>query len=52
MLLDVTHVTVQPHFTLPLEFANGERRTFHMPTYMDQNPWARLKRAMLFRVPL
>ena len=43
MLLDVTHVTVQPHFTLLVEFENGEWRTFHMDTYIDQKPWARLK---------
>jgi len=43
MLLDVTHVTVQAHFILLLEFENGERRTFDMANYIDQKPWARLK---------
>lgn len=43
MLLDVTHVTVQPDFTLFLEFENGERRSFNMATYIDQKPWVRLK---------
>jgi len=49
MLLDVTHVTVQPHFTLLVEFENGERRIFHMSTYMDQKPWARLKSGNAFQ---
>ena len=43
MLLDVTRVTVQPHFTLLVEFENGERRTFQMSAFMDQKPWIRLK---------
>ena len=42
MLLDVTHVTVQPDFTLVLEFENKERRSFNMAAYMDQKPWVRL----------
>ena len=49
MLLDVTHVTVQPHFTLLVEFENGERRTFHMSAYMDQKPWTRLKSGNVFQ---
>ena len=36
MLLDVTDVTVQPVFTLFLEFDNGERRRFDMAAYIDQ----------------
>jgi len=43
MLLDVTDVTVQPGFTLFLEFDNGERRRFDMAAYIDQKPWVRLK---------
>jgi hypothetical protein len=39
----VNHVTVQPDFTLFLEFENGERRSFNMAAYMDQKPWTRLK---------
>ena len=42
MLLDVTHVTVKPDFTLFLEFENGERRRFDMAAYIDQKPWVRL----------
>jgi hypothetical protein len=49
MLLDVTHVTVRPHFTLLLEFENGERRSFNMATYIDQKPWARLKSGTAFQ---
>jgi hypothetical protein len=48
MLLDVTHVTVQPDFTLVLEFENRERRSFNMAAYMDQKPWARLKSGNAF----
>lgn len=43
MLLDVTHVTAQPGFTLFLEFENGERRCFNMAAYINQKPWIRLK---------
>ena len=49
MLLDVTQVTVLPHFTLLVEFENGERRTFHMSDYMDQKPWNRLKSGNVFQ---
>jgi hypothetical protein len=35
MLLDVTHVTVQPGFTLALEFENGERRQFNMAAFVE-----------------
>ena len=49
MLLDVTHVTVQPDFTLLLEFENGERRTFNMSIYMDHKPWTRLKSGNVFQ---
>lgn len=48
MLLDVTRVTVQPHFILLLEFENGERRSFDMAKYIDQKPWARLKSGNTF----
>lgn len=49
MLLDVTHVTVQPHFSLLLEFENGERRCFNMANYIDQKPWVRLKSGNVFQ---
>ncbi|MCK6413135.1 MAG: DUF2442 domain-containing protein [Azonexus sp.] len=49
MLLDVTHVTVKPDFTLFLEFENGERRRFHMAAYIDQKPWVRLKSGNAFQ---
>ena len=49
MLLDVTRVTVQPHFTLLVEFENGERRTFQMSAFMDQKPWIRLKAGNAFQ---
>jgi hypothetical protein len=49
MLLDVTNVTVQPGFTLFLEFENGERRSFNMSAYIDQKPWIRLKSGNLFQ---
>ena len=49
MLLDVTQVTVLPHFSLLVEFENGERRTFHMSDYMDQKPWDRLKSGNVFQ---
>ncbi|MFA7239629.1 MAG: DUF2442 domain-containing protein [Sulfuricellaceae bacterium] len=42
-------MTVQPHFTLLLEFENGERRSFNMATYIDQKPWARLKSGNAFQ---
>jgi hypothetical protein len=48
MLLDVTHVSVQPDFTLFLEFENGERRRFNMAAYIDQKPWIRLKSGKVF----
>jgi hypothetical protein len=48
MLLDVTHVTVKPDFTLILEFENRERRSFDMTAYMDQKPWTRLKSGHAF----
>jgi len=49
MLLDVTHVTVKPDFTLFLEFENGERRRFEMAAYIDQKPWVRLKSGNAFQ---
>ena len=49
MLLDVTHVTVKPDFTLFLEFENGERRRFDMDAYIDQKPWVRLKSGNAFQ---
>lgn len=49
MLLDVTHVTVKPDFTLFLEFENGERRRFDMAVYIDQKPWVRLKSGNAFQ---
>jgi hypothetical protein len=49
MLLDVTHVTVQPDFTLFLEFENGERRSFNMGIYIDQKPWTKLKSGNMFQ---
>jgi hypothetical protein len=49
MLLDVTHVTVKPDFTLFLEFENGERRRFDMAAYIDQKPWVRLKSGNAFQ---
>ena len=49
MLLDVTHVTVKPNFTLFLEFENGERRRFDMVAYIDQQPWIRLKSGNTFQ---
>ena len=49
MLLEVTHVTAKPNFTLFLEFANGERRRFDMAAYIDQKPWVRLKSGNTFQ---
>ena len=49
MLLDVTHVTVKPDFTLFLEFENGERPRFDMAAYIDQKPWVRLKSGNAFQ---
>lgn len=49
MLLDVTHVTVQPDFILLLKFENGERRSFNMSTYIDQKPWTKLKSGNTFQ---
>ena len=49
MLLDVTHVTALPGFTLSLVFENGERRRFNMATYIDQKPWVRLKTGPIFQ---
>ena len=49
MLLDVTDVTVQPGFTLFLEFENGEKRRFDMAAYIDQKPWVRLKSGNAFQ---
>ena len=49
MLLDVTHVTVKPDFTIFLEFENGERRRFDMAAYIDQKPWVRLKSGNAFQ---
>ena len=49
MLLDVTRVSVQTHFTLLLEFENGEQRSFNMAPYIDQKPWAKLKSGNLFQ---
>ncbi len=48
MLLDVTKVTVLPHYVLLLEFENGEKRRFDMAPYMDRNPFIRLKKQPLF----
>ena len=49
MLLDVTHVMVQPGFTLLLVFENGERRSFNMADYIDQKPWVRHKTGNYFQ---
>jgi len=49
MLFDVTHVMVQPGFTLLLVFENGERRSFNMADYIDQKPWVRLKTGNSFQ---
>jgi hypothetical protein len=49
MLLDVTRVAVQAHFTLLLEFENGEQRSFNMAAFIDQKPWARLKAGNAFQ---
>jgi len=49
MLLDVIHVTVQPHFKLLVEFENGEQRIFQMATYIDQKPWSKLKLGNAFQ---
>ena len=49
MLLDVTHVTVKPDFTLFLEVENGERRRFDMAAYIDQKPGGRLKSGNAFQ---
>ena len=48
MLLDVTHVTVQPGFTLAPEFENGERRQLNMAAFIHQKPWDRLKASNTF----
>ena len=48
MLLDVTHVTPKPDFSLFIEFENGERRRFDMAPYIDQKPWERLKSGNAF----
>ena len=42
-LLDVTHVTPKPDFSLLLTFENGEFRRFDMSPYLGQKPWVRLK---------
>ena len=49
MLFDVTHVMVQPGFTLLLVFENGERRSFNMADYIDQKPCVRLKTGNYFQ---
>ena len=49
MLLDVTHVTVQPGFILLLEFENGEQRRFDMARFIDQKPWSRLTSGHTFQ---
>lgn len=49
MLLDVVNVQPGPHYTLLLEFENGEMRSFNMTPYMEQKPWVRLKPEPLFR---
>ncbi|WNV05369.1 DUF2442 domain-containing protein [Candidatus Methylospira mobilis] len=49
MLLDVTNVTVKSDFILFLEFENGERRSFNMAAYLDEEPWVRLKSGSAFQ---
>jgi uncharacterized protein DUF2442 len=49
MLLDIVQVQPGPHYTLMLEFENGEKRRFNMAPYMEQKPWLRLKPAPLFQ---
>ena len=49
MLMDVTHVTALPDYTLLLEFENGEKRRFYMAGYVDQLPWRRIKDINLFQ---
>lgn len=42
-------VSVQPEFSLLLEFENGEKRLFNMTPYIDQKPWIRLKSGQTFQ---
>ena len=49
MLLDIVNVQPGPHYTLLLEFENGEARRFNMEYYMKQKPWTRLKPEPLFQ---
>jgi hypothetical protein len=49
MLLDIIRVQPGPHYTLMLEFENGEKRRFNMEPYMEQKPWLRIKPAPLFQ---
>lgn len=49
MLLDIVRVQPGPHYTLLLEFENGEKRRFNMEPYMEQKPWLRIKPAPLFQ---
>ncbi len=49
MLLDIVRVQPGPHYTLMLEFENGEKRRFNMEPYMEQKPWIRIKPAPLFQ---
>lgn len=49
MLLDIVRVQPGPHYTLMLEFENGEKRRFNMEPYMEQKPWLRIKPAPLFQ---
>jgi peptidase E len=49
MLLDIVRVQPGPHYTLTLEFENGEKRRFNMEPYMEQKPWLRIKSAPLFQ---
>ena len=47
-LLDIVKVEAKPHYTLHLEFENGEKRVFDMSPYMDKKPFVRLKDHSLF----
>lgn len=49
MLLDIIRVQPGPHYTLMLEFENGEKRRFNMAPYIEQKPWLRLKPTPLFQ---
>ena len=49
MLLDVVRVQTGPHYTLILEFENGEKRGFNMEPYIEHKPWLRVKPVTLFQ---